>query len=136
MHCIQCGGPAGVLGTLGATKHYQCRNCGWQWSRGARRQKPKAKVQLDPPEGETSIPDGEVWPQMMERIKAPRMHHQIPREVYDYFLGVLPPVRRLGNGFVFADGYNPWRLFYQHDGKYWVRSLTLQETRVYAEATA
>lgn len=29
--CPACGGPSGLMGTLGNTKHYNCRNCG-AWS--------------------------------------------------------------------------------------------------------
>lgn len=82
------------------------------------------------------MPVDEVWPQMIERIKVPRQHHEIDRKTYDYFLGVLPPVRRLANGFVFAEGFDPWRLFFKHEGRYWVRTLTDQETRVFAEGGA
>lgn len=27
--CKACGGPSYILGTLGITTHYRCRNCGW-----------------------------------------------------------------------------------------------------------
>lgn len=27
--CPQCSGPGILLGTLGSTTHYRCRNCGW-----------------------------------------------------------------------------------------------------------
>jgi hypothetical protein len=30
--CPQCGGPGILLGTLGSTDHYRCRNCGWGFS--------------------------------------------------------------------------------------------------------
>lgn len=73
---------------------------------------------------------------MIERIVVPRQHHEVPPEAYAYFLGVLPPVRTLVNGFVFAEGLDPWRLFFRHEGRYWVRTLTDQETRVFAEGSA
>jgi hypothetical protein len=31
--CEICGGPTGLLGTLGNRKHFQCRNCGAEFSR-------------------------------------------------------------------------------------------------------
>lgn len=30
--CALCGGPVGVLGTLGNRTHFQCRNCGAECS--------------------------------------------------------------------------------------------------------
>lgn len=31
--CEVCGGPVGLLGTLGTRDHFQCRNCGMGYSR-------------------------------------------------------------------------------------------------------
>lgn len=31
-HCPECGAMPEVLGTLGSTTHYRCRNCGWTFS--------------------------------------------------------------------------------------------------------
>jgi transposase-like protein len=33
--CPACDGPAGLLGALGNRKHYQCRDCGMQYSKDA-----------------------------------------------------------------------------------------------------
>lgn len=29
MNCDQCGGSLVLLGSLGSTEHYRCRQCGW-----------------------------------------------------------------------------------------------------------
>ncbi|MCL1861906.1 MAG: hypothetical protein FWG52_10335 [Proteobacteria bacterium] len=34
--CHACGGPLLELGTLGGTRHFRCRNCGWMTSLVAR----------------------------------------------------------------------------------------------------
>lgn len=31
MRCICCNGPMRLIGTLGDTDHYRCRNCGWDY---------------------------------------------------------------------------------------------------------
>lgn len=33
MKCPMCPGKGGILGKLGNRTHYQCRHCGWQWSK-------------------------------------------------------------------------------------------------------
>lgn len=30
--CPECLGEGRLLGTLGSTDHYRCRDCGWEWS--------------------------------------------------------------------------------------------------------
>ncbi len=41
--CKLCGGPKMVLGSLGWTRHFRCRDCGAESSQKVRRPKPKKK---------------------------------------------------------------------------------------------
>ena len=36
MQCPMCRGPGVLLGSLGSTKHYRCRNCGWTYSKSGK----------------------------------------------------------------------------------------------------
>ena len=74
-------------------------------------------------------PAVENWPLMIERIRVPGRINVITEEVYDHFLGCLPP-HWMGDGcFAFAEGAEPLSLFWHQSGEYYVRQLTWEETR-------
>lgn len=55
--------------------------------------------------------------------------HEVTEETWDYFLDVLPP-RWMGRGmFAFAEGWEPFRLFWKRSGKFFCRQLSWDETR-------
>ena len=76
----------------------------------------------------TSLPDDEVWPDLMERISVPGRINEIAEETYWYFLEVLPPKLFNGNQFSFAEGDEPLRLFWRQQGRCFCRQLTREET--------
>ncbi len=76
------------------------------------------------------IPDPPVesWISMIERIRVPGRINVIWEEVFDHFLGCLPP-HWMGDGmFAFAEGAEPLSLFWHQSGEYYVRQLTWEET--------
>jgi len=50
-------------------------------------------------------------------------------ETYDHFLDALPPRFMDGHLFCFAEGSNPYTLFFRHGGQYFVRRLSEAETK-------
>lgn len=77
----------------------------------------------------TSIPLGEEWAPLMERLGTPGIVNEVAEETWDYFLDVLPP-RWIGSGsFAFAEGEEPFRFFWRNRGKFYCRPMTWEETR-------
>ena len=66
---------------------------------------------------------------MIARISDPGRAHEIDKAIYQYFLGVLPPLWMDADGFAFAEGDEPLRLFWfeADDPRYRVRQLTGHE---------
>ena len=74
-----------------------------------------------PPEGES--PAGHV-----ERISRPGVSAEINEEQFDYWFEVLPPHWMDGSHFCFAEGWEPFRLFWRQAGRCFVRQLLWPET--------
>ena len=55
---------------------------------------------------------------------------EVDEEQFDYWLDVLPPHYQRGYLFAFAEGAEPFRLFWrERGGRYFARQLTWDETR-------
>jgi hypothetical protein len=65
----------------------------------------------------------------------PRRKCQVSEEVFFYFLEVLPPRWMNGSMFAFGEGCGPFRLFWQHDGRFFGRELTEEETVRFCQLT-
>ena len=78
-------------------------------------------------------PDGEQWAGMIARISTPAFAAEIDEETYGYFLDVLPP-RWMGQGFMFAEGAEALRYFWEADGRFFCRQLTWGETAAFCAA--
>lgn len=70
----------------------------------------------------------ESWPLMIARIRQPGCVNEIDDDVFEHFLGCLPPQWMGQGGFAFAEGAEPLSLFWQSAGKHFVRQLTWHET--------
>lgn len=44
--CPQCYGPGVELGSLGNTRHFRCRYCGWDFSKTSKPRKRKVKQEV------------------------------------------------------------------------------------------
>jgi len=66
---------------------------------------------------------------MMNRIESASGPAEIDEETYWYFLGTLPPRFMQENYFCFAEGMEPFQLFWERDGRYFARQLDWQQTR-------
>ncbi len=73
-------------------------------------------------------PDGEEWPALIERISQPEKAAEVTEEVFDYWLEVLPPHWMGAGGFCFAEGMEPFRLFWSQGGRFFTRQLSWEET--------
>lgn len=58
------------------------------------------------------------WGELMEAIDAGKLC-RVPKWVYDYFLGVLPPMRMIPRGFVFVEGADIPTIFLNWSGGFW-----------------
>ena len=74
-------------------------------------------------------PENEGWEAMMNRIQSASGPAEIDEKTYWYFLGVLPPRFMQENYFCFAEGSEPYRLFWERDGRYFARQLDWQQTK-------
>lgn len=74
-------------------------------------------------------PPIENWPLMILRIRKPGFVNVITEEVFEHFLGCLPPHWMGQGGFAFAEGAEPLSLFWKQSDEYYVRQLTWEETR-------
>jgi hypothetical protein len=74
-------------------------------------------------------PENEEWEAKMSRIKFASGPAEIDDETYWYFLGTLPPRFMRENYFCFAEGMEPFQLFWERDGRYFARQLDWQQTR-------
>ena len=72
---------------------------------------------------------GEEWKDHVQRISVPGRSAAINEEQYYYWLEVLPPKFQHASVFCFAEGAEPFRLFWQESGgRYLTRQLTRAET--------
>lgn len=82
----------------------------------------------------TELPDDEQWDALIHRISVPGRINEITEDTYWYFLEVLPPRLFNGNEFCFAEGDEPLRLFWFHQGRHFCRQLTRDETHRVCDA--
>jgi hypothetical protein len=59
---------------------------------------------------------------------------QVTKATFDYYLDVLPPRWMKGSSFCFAEGIEPYRLFWKSGGRSFVRQLSWDETRHFLDA--
>ena len=77
-------------------------------------------------------PANEEWKAMIARISTPGKIAEIDRQIFMYFLEVLPPKFQSDGLFAFAEGAEELRLFWRDDdNRYWVRQLTWTETQTF-----
>lgn len=74
-------------------------------------------------------PPVENWSLMIGRMRKTGFVNVITEEVFDHFLGCLPPHWMGHGGFAFAEGAEPLSLFWRQAGEYYVRQLTWVETQ-------
>ena len=80
--------------------------------------------------GETTpLPESETWEAAIARMTAASEPAEIDRKSYFWFLEVLPPRVMAGSCFCFAEGMEPFRLFWTRNGRYFVRSLDWKQTK-------
>lgn len=85
-----------------------------------------ARLQTGP--AVASPQEAEKWHQHVQRISTPRQIVKVNRDQFDYWLEVLPPRWMRGAAFCFAEGEEPFRLFWQKEQSYFCRQLTCEET--------
>ena len=74
-------------------------------------------------------PENEAWEATMRRIESASRPAEIDAETYWWFLGALPPRFMQANYFCFAEGMEPFQLFWERDGRYFARQLNWQQTK-------
>jgi hypothetical protein len=74
---------------------------------------------------------GESWEKMLERVSVPGQNAQVAEEMYWHFLEVLPPHWMQGSQFCYAEGIEPYRLFWRDEKSYFGRQLGWDETRTF-----
>ena len=75
-------------------------------------------------------PENETWEAAIERMKSSSGPAEIEEKTYFYFLGVLSPRYMYGSYFCFAEGMEPFQLFWERNGRYFVRTLDWHQTRI------
>ncbi len=81
-------------------------------------------------EGEAvPIPEGgETWRAMLDRTLAEGRIAEVAEETYWHYLEVLPPIYIDESFFCFAEGMEPFRLFWKRKARYFVRRLNWKQT--------
>jgi len=75
------------------------------------------------------VPGDTDWKQHVEEISIPGQVVRVTEDDYYYWLEVLPPRWMYKSHFCFAEGEEPFRLFWQdRNGHYFARQLTCEET--------
>jgi hypothetical protein len=74
-------------------------------------------------------PENETWEAAMKRMESASWPAESDEETYFYFLGVLPPRFMYGSYFCFAEGMEPFQLFWERNERYFVRTLDWHQTR-------
>ena len=77
------------------------------------------------------LPNGEHWKDMIQRISVEQQIAEVDKQTYWYFLEVLPPRFMNSRCFCFAEGFEPFRMFWERDGKFFCRRLTWDETKAF-----
>ena len=73
-------------------------------------------------------------PSLKDARKCPGTVCQVDEKTYSYYLEVLPPEFMLGDYFGFAEGFEPYTLFWRENGQHFARQLTWEETKRLAKA--
>ena len=73
-------------------------------------------------------PENESQREMLDRIMAASGPCEIDQETDFWYLEILPPRFMRDNYFCFAEGVEPFRLFWSRGARYFVRSLDWQQT--------
>src|SRR5215468_945545 len=72
------------------------------------------------------------WTRHVSEISVPAQIVSLTEDDWNYWLEVLPPRWMSGSHFCFAEGEEPFRLFWQTSGaRFFVRQLTWDETRTF-----
>ncbi len=79
------------------------------------------------------LTDGETWARMLKRIAVYGQIAEVDKGTYSHFLEVLPPQWKDGNAYCFAEGMEPFRLFWQKGERYFYRRLTWEETHAFCD---
>ena len=80
------------------------------------------------------MPYGEKWWDTIKRITVPGRTAEVNKEIYWYFLEVLPPRFLVGVFFAFAEGMAPYLVFWIDDDRYLCRQLTWGETEEFCRS--
>jgi len=81
-----------------------------------------------PPPGEPVSPAD-----ILQRTQTEGRIVEVSQGVYWWFLEVLPPHWMDGHRFCFAEGAEPFLLFWQQERRYFCRQLTLDETHAFCD---
>lgn len=73
----------------------------------------------------------EMIPLMNQEVGVVRINE----ETWWYFLEVLPPRWMSGSAFMFCEGYDRFRLFWQRSDQYFSRQLTEEQTETFCQMT-
>jgi hypothetical protein len=73
----------------------------------------------------------ERWEELVNRVSVPGQIAEVNEEMYWHFLEVLPPRWMQGSQFCYAEGIEPYRLFWRQENRYFGRQLGWDETRVF-----
>jgi hypothetical protein len=74
------------------------------------------------------MPDGEKWWDTVKRITVPGRVAEVNKEIYWYFLEVLPPRFLEADFFAFAEGMAPYLVFWADGDRYFSKQLTWKAT--------
>ena len=81
----------------------------------------------------STLRPGESWARLTGRIAASGPIAEVDEETFWHFLEVLPPKWIDGDAFCFAEGMEPFRLFWQDGTHYFCRQLTWDETHRFCD---
>lgn len=85
------------------------------------------------PELATPPPGADQAPSLEEARKRPGTIAEVTEEDYFSYLEMLPPHFMDGSFFCFAEGAEPYLLFWRSGPRYYARQLTWEETKRLAE---
>jgi len=80
-----------------------------------------------------TAPSADVAPSLQEAFERPGSVCEVTDEDYFSFLEMLPPHFIDGSSFSFADGAEPYTLFWRSRGRYYAKRLTWAETENLAQ---
>ena len=72
--------------------------------------------------------DGETWHDMLDRVGVVGRIAEVDEETYWHFLEVLPPIYIDERFFCFAEGMEPFWLFWKRKDRHFVRRLSWEQT--------